>query len=141
MAIKMRALLSLSLFPFLAALGHDLYINFYVDKDNLRALKSLRPEVDNFMISDFGWVWNEYAPNSLQALRDSFAQGTWDNIINPILQMPTMLVAIIPFLIVAAIGIILYIVRGGISLGNRSKLNKNSVYKHEKANHIHFKKK
>ena len=141
MAIKMRALLTLTLIPFLAALGHDLYINYYVDKDNLRSLKNLRPEVENYMISDLGWVWTEYAPNNMQAFRDIFADSTWQNIINPVLQMPTMVVAVIPFLIVAAIGIILYIFQGNISFNTQSKPNKNSIYKHAKTNRMHFKKK
>ena len=104
----MRILLFLTFIPFLAAVIHDVYINL-TDKDKLRDLKNLRPDIDDFLISDLGWVWNEYAPNALEVFKDSFSVETWDSLINPVLQMPTMLVTLIPFAILFALSIVLNI--------------------------------
>ena len=124
--------------PFIAALGHDLYINYYLDEEKLRDLKMLKPNIQDFRITDLGWVWNEYLPTSMEVLKDSFATETWVNYIDPILQAPTMIVAIVPFLIALVIAGIIHVVNGDNPLSLlKMKFSKNksknfSVYKGEK---------
>jgi len=140
----MRILLSIFLIPFLAAAGHDLWINFIADEKKLRALKNLRPDFDGFLVSDLGWIWEEYAADSLEIFRDSFSVTTWDNIISPILQMSSMLVAIIPFAILAVIALIIKLCTDGTSfklMRGKPKASDQTVYKHAKSNAMKFKKK
>ncbi len=136
----MRFVLFFLFLPFAAAIGHDLYVNYYLDDDKLRDLKNLRPEVDDFLFSDLGWVWNEYAPNRLEVLKDSFSPSTWEAFILPILAMPTMLVTFFPFAIAAVIAIILKLINSDKSYKHTKSSNKNTIYK-SKTNAIKYKRK
>ncbi len=139
----MRFLLFFLFLPFLAAIGHDLYVNYYLDEDKLRDLKNLRPEFDNFLISDLGWVWNEYAPNGLEVFKDSFSIEAWEGYILPVLSMPTMVVTLIPFTIAAIIAIILKLIHSEISfkLTKNHKGNDKTVYKNSKSSATKYKRK
>lgn len=92
-----KNLLLILLVPFLLGLGHDLYINYLSDDEKIRELKALRVDPDKFMMSDLGWVWQEYSPASLEVVRDTFGVATWEAEVDPVLKQPTLLVTIIPF--------------------------------------------
>ena len=96
-----KTLLVILFIPFLLGLGHDIYFNYFSDSDRIREVKALRINPEEFLISDAGWVWNEYSPNTMQSARDTISPRTWTKIIDPILRMPTMLLGGIPFAVVA----------------------------------------
>ena len=144
-----KTLLVVLLIPFLMGLGHDIYFNYFADDEKIKAVKSLRIDPEKFLISDMGWVWNEYAPNGMQMARDSIEPATWTSYIDPVLQLPTMIVGLIPFIIIASYLILAFILgiwpcRGRhISIGTpkRGKKDDFAVYKHAKTNKMKFKKK
>jgi hypothetical protein len=94
-----KTLLVILLIPFLCALGHDLYINYFSDDEKIRNVKALRIDPQKFLVSDAGWVWNEYAPNVMSSARDMTAADIWEQKINPVLKLPTMVVSLIPWII------------------------------------------
>ena len=95
-----KTLLIILLIPFLLSVGHDIYINYFSDDEKIREVKALRIDPQKFLISDAGWVWNEYAPSIMSSTRDMIQPtSTWRDKIDPILQLPTMVVGIIPWAI------------------------------------------
>lgn len=95
--------------PFLAALGHDLYLNYYADEEKREQLQALNIDPEEFMISDAGWVWQEYSEPTMDSAREAIAPETWKHNIDPILQLPTIVVAIIPFFFGAVFLLITFI--------------------------------
>lgn len=70
--------------PFLAALGHDGYIYYdstYQKGENL----PLR-------LSDLGYLWQTYAPGSLELVKQSVSPDSWSGWIVPLLRLPTLVV-------------------------------------------------
>ena len=88
-----KTLLIILFIPFLFALGHDLYLNYFSDDEKVRELKALRIDPQEFLVSDTGWIWNEYSPNTMQTLRDTIEPATWTTKLDPVLQLPTMAVS------------------------------------------------
>jgi hypothetical protein len=139
----MRILLFLLILPFLAAVGHDLYINYYLDEDKLRDLQNLRPSLKDFLISDLGWVWNKYAPTGMEIFKDTVQPGTWENIFLPILQKPTMLITAIPFAALFVLNMIIKIFKGEKIINFEARGAKKhkvepNVYKHAKSKNMKF---
>jgi len=109
-----KTLLTILLIPFLLAAGHDIYINYFSDPETIENIKNLQIQdiaddvvnaelpPNRFLISDMGWVWNEYAPNMMSAAREMVSADKWSSMINPILKLPTMIVGLIPWLITFA---------------------------------------
>lgn len=142
-----KTLLVILFIPFLLALGHDVYFNYFSDDEKIRDVKALRIDPEEFLISDAGWIWNEYSPNTMQAARDMIGQETWESIIDPVLRIPTMLLGIIPW---AAVAIYLLFALGAafwpccnstLSFIKKRKQQDFTVYKNAKANSIKYKKK
>lgn len=91
-----RSLLLIASIPLILAISHDVYINYFSDSQKIREIKSLQINPHDFMMSDLGWVWQEYSANTMQTARDMTSETTWRANIDPILQEPTMLVALAP---------------------------------------------
>ena len=139
----MRIFLFVLLLPFFAALGHDVYVNHLSDDKKIRELKRFQVDVEEFQVSDLGWVWKEYAPDSFDTFRASIDPDKWNEDIDPVLQMPTMVVSILPF-IFGAIGCLLvfgYQNRSTVFASKRTKKDDMTVYKHAKDNAMKFKRK
>lgn len=139
----MRIFLFVLLLPFFAALGHDVYVNHLSDDKKIRELKRFQVDVEEFQVSDLGWVWKEYSPDSFDTFRASIDPDKWNEDIDPVLQMPTMVVSILPF-IFGAIGCLLvfgYQNRSTVFAGKRTKKDDMTVYKHAKDNAMKFKRK
>ena len=143
-----KTVLVILLIPFLLGLGHDIYFNYFSNDEKVQEIKALRFNPDKFLVSDAGWVFNEYAPNFMQSLRDSTAPQTWRKHIDPILQLPTMIVGLIPWAMTAAYLLIAYILgiwpcKGRLInlLPQRKRTDDFAVYKHAKTKATKFKRK
>ena len=143
-----KTLLVLLLIPFLLALGHDIYFNYFSDDEKIREVKAMRIDPEEFLISDAGWVWNEYAPSSMESARMSFEPETWRSKIDPILQLPTMVVGLIPWAFAATYLLIAYILgiwpcQGRMLniLPKRKRKDDFAVYKHAKTKATKYKRK
>jgi len=124
------------------------YFNYFSDDEKIREIKAMRVDPSEFLISDAGWVWNEYAPNSMETARMSFETPTWKKYIDPVLQLPTMIVGLIPWAIAAAYLLIAYILgiwpcQGRLLnfLPKRKRNDDYAVYKHAKTNAAKYKRK
>lgn len=142
-----KTLLVLLLIPFLLGLGHDIYFNYFSDDEKIRAVKALRINPEEFLISDAGWVWNTYSPTTMETARDTIAPDTWASKIDPILQLPTMVVGLIPWAVVLLYLSFAWLVgiwpcESRISLFNkRPKKDDYAVYKNAKAKAVKYNKK
>lgn len=92
-----KTLLIILLIPFLLGVGHDLYVNYISDSQKFAEIKRLQVNPDDFMMSDLGWIWQEYSPATLETVKDMMAPQTWQNNFDPILKLPTIMVTILPF--------------------------------------------
>ena len=144
-----KTLLVLLLIPFLLGLGHDVYFNYFADDAKIKAFKKMQIDPEEFLISDLGWVWNEYSPNTMETMRDSTEQESWVSYVDPVLQLPTMVVGLIPFAIVAAYLLLAWILgiwpcQGRhINIGGTRKRGKKedfSAYKNAKLKKTKYKK-
>ena len=143
-----KTFLVLMLIPFLLGLGHDIYFNYFSDDEKIAEIKAMRVDPKEFLVSDAGWVWNEYSPNTMEASRMSFAPETWRKYIDPVLQLPTMVVGLIPWAIAATYLLIAYILgiwpcQGRMLnfLPRRKRKDDQAVYKNAKTNATKYKRK
>jgi|GEM_PF-2373535 len=144
-----KTLLVILLIPFLLALGHDLYINYFSDDEKIREVKALRIDPEKFLISDAGWVWNEYSASTMEATRGMIDPETWTAKLDPVLQLPTMIVGLIPwamtlvYLSFSALFGFWPCTNSVISFGGkrRRKNDDFAVYKHAKTKSVKYKKK
>lgn len=90
----MRAL-SLLLFilvlPFLAALGHDLYISYGENQDYMNNIAT-----KEMMFSDVGYLWTTYEPDSYNWVRGDLDEESWKTFVAPFLEQTTVIVTLIP---------------------------------------------
>jgi hypothetical protein len=142
---RAKTLLVILLIPFLCALGHDIYINYFSDDEKRAEVKAMRVDPSKFLISDAGWVWNEYAANTMRSAREIIQPDTWKSKIDPILQLPTMIVGLIPWaitfiylLLARLIGIWPYR-DNSIRFGQNANKKKFSVYEKDKVKKTKFK--
>ena len=140
-----KTLLVILLIPFLLGVGHDIYLNYFSDDEKIREVKALRINPAKFLVSDMGWVWNEYAPNMMQSVRDMVEPSTWKSTFDPVLQLPTMIVGLIPwaitfaYLIFARLAGFWPCAGVGASFGRGSKGSEYAVYEKDKAKKMKFK--
>lgn len=145
MSQSLKHLLLILLIPFFCAVGHDVYVNYFSSDEKIAEIKSLRVNPQDFLVSDLGWVWNEYAAGSMQIARDSITAEKWRTQIDPILRLPTMVVASFPFFL-GGIYSLLAFVLGVWPFARHGKIpshrpEDHGVYKHAKTNTMKFKKK
>ncbi len=90
-----KNLLIILFIPFLLGLGNDIYLNYLSNSEKVRQLKNLEINPKEFMLSDIGWVWQEYSPDSLALAQNIVGTPAWQNNLEPVLRQPTLLVAAI----------------------------------------------
>lgn len=93
-----KNLLLIVLIPLILAAGHDIYLNYFSDNAKIQEIKNLDIDLSYFMMSDLGWIWQNYSPSSMEAVKETVAPETWETAINPVLKQTSILVAIVPFL-------------------------------------------
>jgi hypothetical protein len=87
------------LLPVLAALAHDFYASYANTPEKRTELEALQVEPEGFMTSDLGYLFVTYARDQFDAAREGMDPVLWDSFINPVLELPTFVVAGIPALV------------------------------------------
>ena len=133
------------LLPFFAGVGHDVYINYFSDDQKIKEIKRLQIDPEEFLVSDMGWIWTNYSPSTMQAARDMVEVEVWKESVDPILQLPTMIVGIFP-LFFGCIFLLLSFVLGvwpfsRYGYARKEKAEDFAVYKHAKTKAIKYSKK
>lgn len=76
------------LIPALAVLGHDIYM----------AYNNTELEVtERFWLSDLGWLWVNYSPDTYNWAVDNTDAAIWNSIVDPLLQESALYVSSAPF--------------------------------------------
>lgn len=86
----------LLLIPFFAAIGHDLYANFYKNEDNKVRLESFEIDPKAYQGSDLGYLVVTYVPDAYEKGKELVGQERWERWIDPILRLYTFVVALVP---------------------------------------------
>ena len=145
MSGSVKLFLFITLLPLFAAIGHDVHLNYFADAEKIKQVKNLRVNPEDFLASDMGWVWQEYHKPSMDIARSSVEPEIWKEKVDPLLQLPTMVVGFIPFFI-GCVFLLLTFVLGVWPFSRYGKIRKSSdsdyaVYKHAKANTTKYSKK
>ena len=74
--------------PALAALGHDIYLAY----NNTELAVA-----DRFYLSDLGWLWTTYHPDSYKWATENVDNVVWTAFVDPVLQMSAVYVLGAPF--------------------------------------------
>lgn len=85
------------LLPLLAAIGYDLYTNFYKNEENRAKIEALQIEPEAFMASDFGYLFVTHTPSFYDNAKRMVGEETWKRWVDPVLQQYTTVVAAVPF--------------------------------------------
>lgn len=137
-----KNILFILLVPFLLSLGHDLYLNYVSNSPRAEQIKSLRVAPNALIVSDAGWIWQEYASSSMQTIKDTVGKDLWEQNIDPVLKKPTMSLTIIPFVIGIVVLLVTFIL--GIwpfpKHDHRIKARP-TTYRHETGKKMKYKKK
>ncbi len=137
-----KAFLIILLLPFLAGVGHDVYLNYFSDDEKIKQAKRLQINPEDFLASDLGWVWENYHPASMEMARDMVDPEKWQSDVDPILQLPAMVVGIVPFMLGLIYSFLAFIL-GIWPFSRYGQMRKTkdddfAVYKHAKSNAIKF---
>lgn len=140
-----KSFIAILLLPILLAVGHDLYINYFSTPEKMQQVENLNIDLYDFKISDAGWVWQRYALASMNDARTLVDENQWKEVIDPILQLPTAVVAAAPL----GIGLVYLLLAfmAGIWPFTRYSDNRKmggkdtSVYGHAKSKNIKFSRK
>lgn len=145
MSDSAKIFILIMIIPFLSAVGHDVYLNYFSDSEKMRQIKSLQIDPDKFIPSDLGWVWHEYAPENMKTARTMVEPEIWKDQVDPILQTPSIIVSMVPafagsvFLIIAfVLGVWPFSHYGR---RRREKEDDFAVYSHARSNTVKYKKK
>lgn len=84
--------------PIFAVLGHDAYMSYH-SEDFTKPM----------MLSNVGWLWSNYLPDSFQWVQDNVSKETWLYRIVPLIKIKSVIVAAIPALVTFTILILLRI--------------------------------
>ena len=101
-----KVLLFFLFIPFLAGIGHDVYLNYFSDDEKIKTVKRLQIDPEAFLPSDLGWIWEEYHISSMDLARTMVEPEIWKEQVDPILQLPTMVVGAVPL----ALGIVFLLI-------------------------------
>ncbi len=130
--------------PFFAAVGYDTYLAYFSSEERMNKVENLNIDPDAFRVTDLGWVWLKNSTGSFNWAREMMPMDTWTRYIDPLLQAPTMLVALIP----GVTGILFMMITFVLGIGSfRQYSTKNkqqaeySVYENAKTNKMKFSKK
>ena len=120
--------------PVVLALGHDLYL-FYVAQDQQLSADLIskiytedRP-ARQFDFAALGFIWTNYSPDSYALMSESFEPDEWKNI-QEFLKLPAVYVA-------AAFAVLMYIVALLYKIGCSIKEKSERVSKRKKAKMKH----
>lgn len=91
-----KLFLFILLLPLSFAIGFDVYVNFYLNEENLAMIESLQIDPKAVMPSDFGYLIVTYLPDFYENLKLLAGEEIWQKWVDPVLQMYTTLVAAIP---------------------------------------------
>jgi hypothetical protein len=86
----------LLLIPFLAAIGHDLYVAYYSDPEKVAKLEMLDIDPQAYQVSDAGYLLLHYAPGFYEDARTTIGEASWMKYVDPVLKQYTFVVALIP---------------------------------------------
>ncbi len=85
------------LLPLFAVLGHDIYGNYFQTPEKQMAfLQTLDFNPDDYHASDLGYLFVTYAPQTFDLLRDMVGRDNWAGWVDPVLQMRSYIVALVP---------------------------------------------
>ena len=70
--------------PALAVLGHDGYMAYNNTEYEL---------AERFYLSDLGWLWTKYSPDSFEWAKFAFEETTWTQFVDPILEQKAFYIA------------------------------------------------
>ncbi len=137
-----KNILFILLIPFLLSLGHDLYLNYVSNSPRAEQIKSLRVAPNALIVSDAGWIWQEYSPNSMQMTKDMIGEDVWGQNIDPLLTKPTMSLTIIPF-VVGVIALLITFILGvwPFSKHDHRIKARPTTYRHETGKKLKYKRK
>jgi len=96
MGSRLKTFYLLLLLPFLLVIGHDVYANYFSDVMKQKKLENLRVDPNSFQFSDAGYLWVTYFPDNYINARKSMSGDTWETYIDPVLETPSAIVAILP---------------------------------------------
>jgi hypothetical protein len=111
--------------PFLAAVAHDVYLNNFSSPEKIAQVKRLNIDPDNFEMTDLGWVWLKYSPESYQVIREAVSSYNWKDYISPALSMSTIIISSIPLIF----GLIVTILMWLFGIGPFKHLNRFKSFK------------
>ncbi|MCI5060141.1 MAG: hypothetical protein MRY79_03615 [Alphaproteobacteria bacterium] len=145
MSQSLKNFLFVLLVPFFFAVGHDVYVNYFSTDEKIAEIKALRANPQDFLVSDLGWVWSEYSPATMRGARDAITHEAWRAQIDPILRLPTMVVASFPFFLGSVYSLMAFVL-GVWPFARHSKIGSHksdeyAVYRHAKSSNMKFKKK
>ena len=91
-----HTLLAILSIPFILAVSHDVYLNFFSSPEKIEEVKSLNIDPDKFQMTPLGWVWTQYSQITHDMVRDSVSPEIWKNKIVPVLKSKTIVVSAVP---------------------------------------------
>lgn len=145
MSSSIKLFLFFMLLPFLVAVGHDVHMNYLADDEKIREVKNLRIDPNDFLASDLGWIWQKYHKPSMEIARTSVEPEVWKAKVDPILQLPTMVVGIIPFFTASVFLLLAYVIGvwpfSRYARTPRTGGSEYAVYKHAKSKTVKYSKK
>lgn len=87
----------LLLIPFIMAVGHDLWANYYSTQEQKTRLESFEIDPMAYQGSDVGYLLVTYAPSLYENARTVVGETAWTKWIDPVLRLYTFVVALVPF--------------------------------------------
>lgn len=84
------------LIPFLAAIGHDIYANYYKNEENRAKIEAMEIDPSTYQGSDLGYLLVTYTPELYENSKVALGQENWTAWVDPVLQLYTWIVALIP---------------------------------------------
>lgn len=87
----------LLLIPFILALGHDLWANYYSTPEQKTRLEAFEIDPMGYQGSDLGYLLVTYTPSFYENSRTMVGEAAWTKWIDPVLRLYTFVVALVPF--------------------------------------------
>jgi hypothetical protein len=116
------------LIPFLLAIGHDVYANYWLDEERKAKLEAFDIDPTAYQSSDIGYLLTEYTPDIYVTAKDMVPEESWQKWVDPVLRQYTFVLAGIPAVLFSLWLLIARIFDSGPFSGGTSsrKENKNA---------------
>lgn len=111
--------------PLIAAVSHDVYLNYFSSPEKIAEVKRMRIDADGFEMTALGWVWIEYSSGTYEMMRSNVSEETWKTTIVPLLKMKTIIVSVVPITTGVLITLLLWL----FGLGPFKHLNRFKSFK------------